>query len=285
MQPIPIATKKDYQATGENGGKFIIEPLFPGYGLTLGNALRRVLLSSLEGYAITTIRLKGAEHEFSNLDGVKEDVVDIILNLKQARFKVTTDFEEPVKLEIKAKGEKQITAKDFSKVSGIEISNPDLVIATLTEKSAEFNLEVWIEKGRGYLPTEMMSTEEKEIGMIVIDAIFTPVVKVSIDTENVRVGDVTNWDRLILDIDTDGTTSCEDVLNTAAKILVDQFSFFLNESSIEKEEPARNASHSDAGGEKAEEEKENKEEKEKEEAPVEAEDEEDKPKKRGRPKK
>ena len=157
MENIPIANKKEFKSENPGKGQFIIEPLYPGYGLTIGNALRRVLLSSLEGVAISSIRLKGAEHEFSNIDGVKEDVVDIILNLKQIRFEVTTNIDEPIKLELKAKGEKEVKAGDFKKITGVTIANPELKLATLTDSKAEFDLEVWIEKDRGYLPTEMIS--------------------------------------------------------------------------------------------------------------------------------
>ena len=226
MQIIPIAQKKEYKEIGPNKGRFIIEPFYPGYGLTIGNALRRVLLSSMEGVAITSIRLKGVEHEFSSLTGIKEDVVDIILNLKQVCFRCETKIDEPIKLEIEVKGAKEIKAGDFKKVTGVEIVDPDLHIATGTDAKAEFVLEAWIEKGRGYLPTEQMN-KEKEIGVIAIDAIFTPVKTVSVDNENVRVEDMTNWDRLILNIETDGTITPEEALEKSGEILVEQFSFFL----------------------------------------------------------
>jgi len=238
MNPIPIAQKISFDGETPNKGRFLIEPLYPGYGLTVGNALRRVLLSSLEGVAISSIRLAGAEHEFSALDGVKEDVVDIILNLKQVRFEVTGNFEEAIKIEINAKGAKEIKAKDFKKVAGVKIANPDLLIATLTDAKAEFKLEAWIERGRGYLPTESMPVKEKEAGVIAIDAIFSPVKRVSIDTENVRVGEMTNWDRLILDLETDGTLSPQDAIKRSAQILVDQFNFFLDTKAAEGNPPA-----------------------------------------------
>lgn len=234
MQPIPIAQKKEFREDSPHKGRFTIEPFYPGYGLTLGNALRRILLSSLEGVAITSIRTKGIDHEFSTLPGVREDVIDIILNLKQVRFEVSGEFEEPIKLELKAKGVKVVKAADFKKVAGVKIANPDLIIANLTDAKAVFELEAWIERGRGYLPTEAMNTKEKEIGVIAIDAIFSPVKKVAIDTENVRVGEMTNWDRLILDLETDGTLSPEEALKKAAQILVEQFSFFLEGKKVEK---------------------------------------------------
>lgn len=270
MNLIPIAQKKDFQAETENKGRFIIEPLYPGFGLTIGNALRRVLLSSLEGVAITFMRLKGADHEFSAVSGVKEDLVEIGLNLKQVRFEVDGDFEEPIKIELSAKGAKEVKAGDFKKVAGVKIANPELVIANLTDNKAEFELEVWLERGRGYLPTESMITKDKEVGMIALDAFFSPVKRVSLDTENMRVGDMTNWDRLILHIETDGTITPTEVLNKSAQILVEQFSFLLedNKATISKEEVSDSEE----------------EESEAEESSTEEEGEE-KPKKRGRKKK
>ncbi len=236
MKNIPIAQKKEYTEESPQKGRFIIEPFYPGYGLTIGNAIRRVLLSSLEGVAITSIRIKGVQHEFSTLTGVKEDVVDIILNLKQVCIKHEGPIDEPIKLELSVKGEKEVKAGDFKKVSGVEIVNPDLHLATITDSSGEFILEAWIERGRGYLPTEQMQTKEKEIGVIAIDAIFTPIKKVSVDNENVRVGDMTNWDRLILNLETDGTITPPEALKKAADILVEQFSFFLSDKEVESEE-------------------------------------------------
>ncbi len=234
MNIIPTAQKKEFVSESTYKGKFIIEPLFPGYGLTIGNALRRVLLSSLEGVAISSIRVKGASHEFTAIEGVKEDLIDIILNLKQVRFDVTGEFEEPIKIELNAKGVKEVKASDFKKTAGVKIANPDLVIANLTDSKASFELEVWVEKGRGYLSTEMMENKEREIGVIAIDAMFTPIKQVSIDTENVRVEDMTNWDRLILNLETDGTISCEDALNKSANILVEQFQFLLEDNKEDK---------------------------------------------------
>jgi len=229
------------------------------------------LLSSLEGVAITAIRIKGVEHEFSTLAGVKEDVVDIILNLKQARFEVSGEFEEPIRLELKVKGPKEIKAGNFKKVAGVKIANPDLFLATLTDAKTEFELEIWIERGRGYLPTEMMPTKERESGVIAIDSFFSPVRRVSIDTENVRVGEMTNWDRLILNLETDGTLSPEGALKKAAQILVEQFNFFITHPKTQKEEKTRK-------GEETEELRKADESEDKVEKEA-------KPKKRGRPKK
>ena len=253
MNPIPTAQKKEFKEEAPNKGQFIIEPLYPGYGVTLGNSLRRVLLSSLEGVAISSIRIKGVEHEFSTIPGVKEDVVDIILNLKQVRFAVPGDFEEPIKLELKVKGAKEIKAGDFKKTAGVKIANPDLVIATGTDSKAEFELEAWVERGRGYLPTESMNKEEKEIGVIAIDAIFSPVKRVSIETENVRVGDMTNWDRLILKIETDSTISPEDALKISTETLIEQFSFLLNKSEVANKKSEENEETTEEANEVTEE--------------------------------
>ncbi|PIP29587.1 DNA-directed RNA polymerase subunit alpha [Candidatus Kuenenbacteria bacterium CG23_combo_of_CG06-09_8_20_14_all_36_9] len=238
MHSIPIAQKKEFFSETLNSGRFVIEPLFPGYGLTIGNALRRVLLSSLEGVAITFMRLKGVDHEFSALPGVKEDVVDIILNLKQIRFEVDGNFEEPIKMELKTKGVKVVTAGDFKKVAGVKIANPELIIANIVDAKGEFELEIWLERGHGYLPTEMMTTRDKEIGMIAVDAFFSPIKKVALDVENMRVGDMTNWDRLIMHIESDGTIMPEEALTKAAGILVEQFSFFVESKKIIKKEDA-----------------------------------------------
>lgn len=249
MQPIPIANKKEFKQESPEKGKFIIEPFYPGYGLTVGNALRRVLLSSMEGVAITAVKIAGAEHEFSALEGVKEDVVDIILNLKQVSFELENENDEPIKLEISAKGAKTITAGVFSKVTGVKVSNPKTEIVTLTDSKSEFHLEAWIDRGRGYLPTEAVEGQEKESGVITIDAIFSPIKKVSIDTENVRVGDMTNWDRLILDVETDGSIDIEEALKKSANILIQQFGFLVEENSA----PAKEEVKEDVEEEKEEE--------------------------------
>lgn len=198
-----------------------IEPFYHGYGTTVGNALRRVLLSSLVGAAITHVKIKGASHEFSTIKGVKEDVVDIILNLKKLRFKLHTD--EPVVLTLNAKGAKKLTAKDFDKNSDVEVVSTDLPIATLGSKDAELNMEVVVAKGRGYETVEDREEEKQEIGTIAIDSIYTPIVNVSMEVTQARVGQDINYDKLILGIETDGTVTPEDAVATSAKILVDHF--------------------------------------------------------------
>lgn len=209
------------ESESKNAAKFVIEPLSPGFGLTVGNALRRVLLSSLEGSAITSIRIDGVSHEFSTVKGVREDVVDIILNLKQVRIKHTSDESQVIILD--AKGAKKVTAGDFKCPTGVEIINKDLVIAELNE-GAKMLLEATVERGRGYLPTEMRKDEKLPIGVIAIDAAYSPVSKVNFQTENTRVGKMTNFDKLVLDVETDGSITPQFALEQSAAILVDHFS-------------------------------------------------------------
>lgn len=203
-----------------NSGQFIFEPLMPGYGVTIGNALRRVLLSSLPGAAITTIKLEEATHEFTTIDGVKEDLVDLVLNLKGVRFRFMQS--EPISLTLEVTGPKEIKAGDFAKAANIEIANPDHYLATI-DKKKKLTLEAIVEKGVGYLPTEKRKDSKLPIGMIAIDSIFSPITKVNIATENTRVGQMTNYDKLIIDIATDGTTEPTTALQSATQILIEQF--------------------------------------------------------------
>ncbi len=214
-----------------NKASIEIEELYPGYGMTLGNALRRVLLSSLPGAAVTFVKIKGVSHEFSTIDHVMEDVVDILLNIKQLRFKLFSD--EPQTITIKASGEKQVTGADISAPSQVEVVSKDLVIATLTDKKAELEIEMIVEKGMGYVPVEERKKEKLDIGLIAVDAIFTPIRKISYDVEDMRVGDRTDFNRLILNIETDGSIDPEDAFYDAVDILVGQFSKLQRESSIE----------------------------------------------------
>ncbi|TAK04678.1 DNA-directed RNA polymerase subunit alpha [Patescibacteria group bacterium] len=198
-----------------------VEPCTQGYGTTVGNALRRVLLTSLPGAAITAVRIKGVQHEFSGMPNVKEDVLELVLNLKQVRLKCYS--EEPVKLSLNVTGEKKVTAGDFEKNSDIEIVNPDLHIATLTDKKAVLEMEVTIERGRGYRPTEERSKEKMELGTIAVDALFSPVRNVGFAVENVRVGDVTNFDKLVMTIETDGSITPKEAVLEANKIVLRHF--------------------------------------------------------------
>ena len=182
---------------------FEIEALYPGYGVTLGNSLRRVLLSSLEGAAITQVKIKGASHEFTTISGLKEDVLGVLLNLKQVRLQM---FDEgPFSATLKVKGVKEVTAGDFKTPNQVEIANKNLVIAHLTEKSADLDLEIQISKGIGYETAETRRRGKEEIGIISLDAIYTPIEKVSYRVEQMRVGERTDFDRLIIQIETDGT--------------------------------------------------------------------------------
>ncbi len=234
MNPIPLPEKIEVKKIEENYSKFIIEPCYPGYGVTLGNALRRVLLSSMEGAAITAVKIKDVSHEFSTLPNVKEDIVDIILNLKTVRLKSHSN--EPVTVTIKEKGEKKVTAKDIKVSSDVEVANPDQVIATLTDKKAEIEMELRVEKGRGYVPVESREKEKNEIGLISIDAVYTPVRNVNFEIENVRVGQMTNYDKLVLEVTTDGTISPEEAFHQTNIILQEHFNHLLKSVGEEKAE-------------------------------------------------
>ncbi len=196
-----------------------IEELYPGYGLTIGNALRRVMLSSLAGAAITSIKIKDVNHEFSTIPGIIEDVVEIVLNLKQVRFKVHGDEQQTATL--KVKGEKKILAEDIKTPSQVEVVNPDAHIATLTSKSASLEMEIRIERGVGYSTIESRKREKQEIGAIAVDAIFTPIKTINFEVEDMRVGDKTNYNRLKFDIETDGTITPAEALKNAADLFIE----------------------------------------------------------------
>ena len=227
MQNIANPKKIDFKS-GEtaNDGIITVEPLFPGYGMTLGNSLRRVLLSSLSGAAVIGVKIKGANHEFMALPHVKEDVLELILNLKQLRLKMHT--EEEVRLELKVKGKKTVTAADITKNSDAVIKNPELVLAHITDEMGSLEIEIVAHEGRGYKMAEAAKKENREIGYMEIDSVFSPVTLVSIDVENTRVGKMTNWDKLILNVKTDGTITPENAFNEAVKILVEQFNSLLS---------------------------------------------------------
>lgn len=219
MEQISLPTKIDYQAgTDAQTGTLVIEPLYPGYGATIGNALRRVLLSSLPGAAVTAVKIQNAPHEFTTLPKIQEDVLQIILNLKQLRVKVFSD--EPVRLRLAAKGERRITAADIEKDSNVEIVNPDLLIATLTARNAELEMDIWVSQGRGYVPTEAREKEKMEIGTIAIDSFFSPIHQVTFRVEPARVGQMTNYDKLIMNISTDGTITAAEAVLAADKLLI-----------------------------------------------------------------
>lgn len=210
-------------------GKFEFRPLEPGYGLTIGNALRRVLLSSLEGFAITSMRIEGVDHEFSTLAGVVEDVTEIILNLKQVRFKRQIEDVDNETVSISVSGQEQLTAGDFQKfISGFQVLNPDLVICNL-DKSVKLELEIAIEKGRGYVPADDNKKANAPVGTIYTDSIYTPIKNVKYSIENYRVEQKTDYEKLVFEIVSDGSIHPKDALTEAAKILIHHFMLFSDE--------------------------------------------------------
>ncbi len=215
--------------SSEFEGKFEFRPLEPGYGLTVGNALRRVLLSSLEGFAITSTRIDGVEHEFSTISGVVEDVTEIILNLKQVRFKQQIEDVDSETVSISVSGKKQLTAGDFQKfISGFQVLNTDLVICNLDPK-VSFNMDITIEKGRGYVPAEENKKASAPIGTIFVDSIYTPIKNVLYKIENYRVEQKTDYEKLVFEIQTDGSIHPKDALTDAARILIHHFMLFSDE--------------------------------------------------------
>ena len=228
----------------EFDGKFEFRPLEPGYGLTVGNALRRVLLSSLEGFAITSVKIDNVEHEFSTIPGIVEDVTEIILNLKQVRFKRQIEDTEEEKVTINVGGQEQLKAADFQKfISGFQVLNPDLVICNL-EKSVQLTMEITIEKGRGYVPAEENKKKNAALGVIAIDSIFTPIKNVKYAIENFRVEQKTDYEKLVFEIQTDGSIYPKNALTEAAKILIHHFYLFSDERiTLEADEIAQTESY------------------------------------------
>lgn len=222
MQTIALPKKIQFiPGANPNQQLVVIEPLFPGYGTTVGNALRRVLLSSLPGAAVIGIKIEGADHEFMAVPKIKEDVLEILLNLKNLYMKIHTD--EVVRLELEAHGEKAVKASDIKKNADVEIINPDLTIAHITDMAGKLKMEIFVTRGMGYEMVENRENRKKEIGYIEVDSIFSPVRVVGLNVENTRVGKMTNWDKLTLDITTNGIISPEQAFNEATKILIDQF--------------------------------------------------------------
>ncbi|KKT28705.1 MAG: DNA-directed RNA polymerase subunit alpha [Candidatus Yanofskybacteria bacterium GW2011_GWA1_44_21] len=201
--------------------KFEISPLMPGYGATIANPLRRVLLSSLEGGAVTAIKIKGVDHEFSTVSGVLEDLIQIILNVKKLKFKIHSDV--PVKVSLQAKGEGAVTGEDIKLPTEVELINPNQHIATLTDKKSDLTIELDVEKGVGYVPVEQRQKEKLAIGVIAIDAMFSPVKTVNFNIEDVRVGQRIDYNKITMEIETDGSIEPEQALRDAANILNDHF--------------------------------------------------------------
>ena len=211
------------KVVSKEGNKVVFEisPLMPGYGATIANPLRRVLLSSLPGAAVTSIKIKGVEHEFSTIPGVLEDVIEVILNVKKLRFKL--HGEEPIKLTLEASGEGKVTGKDIKLTSDVELINDDQHIATLTEKKSSLSMEIEIEKGVGYVSIEQRRKEKLPIGGVAIDAIFSPVKLVNFSIEDTRVGERIDYNKIVMEVETDGSIQPEQAMKSAADILISHF--------------------------------------------------------------
>lgn len=225
MIPLPnkpkVVEKQGYRAVVR------VDALYPGYGATIGNSLRRVLFSSLEGSAITHVQIKGVQHEFTAVPGVMEDVLTIILNLKNLHFKLFDD--EPQRFTLKVKGEKKVTGKDFEIPTQVELMNPDQHIATLTDKKSELEMEVTVEKGLGYATADQNKKAKLEVGQIAIDSIFSPVRHVNFRVDNMRVGKRTDYDSLIMEIETDGTIEPEEAFRQSVSVIIGQLSNLLDQ--------------------------------------------------------
>lgn len=227
--PLPKAFTEISSDKKNHRAVFAIEPLYPGYGMTVGNALRRVLLSSLPGAAITHVKIDGVTHEFTTLPHVKEDMVDVLLNIKQIRFRLHSD--EPVVVKLSAKGAKTVTADDIEANAQVDVINTKQEICTITDAAGKVEMEFTVAAGRGYVPVENREKEKLDIGTIAVDAIYTPVKNVNFTTEHVRVEQITNFDKLMVDVTTDGSMTPADALHQSAQILVDHFTFLLQGAS------------------------------------------------------
>ncbi len=248
-----LPSKTNIIKEDKNLGVFEIEGLYPGYGLTVGIALRRVLLSSLPGSVITTVRIKGVQHEFSTIPHIKEDVIQIILNLKKIRVKTFSN--EPQTLTLLVKGEKKVLASDIERNSEAEIINPDVFIATLTDKKAELEIIMTVESGLGYVPSELRRKEKLPIGTISLDALFSPIKNVNYEVEDMRVGERTDYNRLRLHVETDGSISPRQAFKKACEILTSHFQLIgdieVPEEKIEKEEKPKSEKKSEKKVKKA----------------------------------
>jgi DNA-directed RNA polymerase subunit alpha len=236
---LPQRLECDQDTLTDTFGRFYAEPFEKGYGRTIGNSLRRILLSSLEGCAITAVKIDKVVHEYSTIKGVREDVISILLNLKQLRFKLQTP--EPEVLRLSIKGEKVVRAKDIEANANVEVLTPDLPIATL-DSNGELNMQMWVSRGRGYVGADRHVRENYPADTLMLDALFSPVIKVHYDVENSRVGQVTDYDRLIVDVWTDGSVAPGDAIGFSAKILKDSLSIFITFEEEEvpvQEQPAQ----------------------------------------------
>ncbi|PIT86571.1 MAG: DNA-directed RNA polymerase subunit alpha [Candidatus Magasanikbacteria bacterium CG10_big_fil_rev_8_21_14_0_10_43_6] len=227
MEHIMLPTNVSFEETEKpHVGKLVITPCQQGYGITLGNSLRRVLLASLPGAAVESVKIEGVQHEFSAIDDVEEDMVEVLLNLKQLAVKSHADG--PVILKLKKKGKGDITAADFEKNADIEIANPELKIMTVTKADREIDMEVIIGNGIGYIPASEKETKNLDLGTIVADSLYTPIRDIGYDIENTRVGDVTDYEKLTVTIETNGTVSPQEAVHQATKILMDHFALVLD---------------------------------------------------------
>jgi DNA-directed RNA polymerase subunit alpha len=236
---VTLPSKPRVVSEEANKGVFEIDGLYPGYGHTLGNSLRRIILSSLPGAAITQVKINGVEHEFTSLEGVKEDVITILLNLR--RIRINSHSDEPITISLKKKGTGNITAKDIDAPTQVEILSPDQHIAEITNKSTELSIEMTIERGLGYVPREVHQKDKMEIGSIALDAVFTPIRRANYEVENMRVGDRTDYNRLRVIIETDGTYTAREALEKSIEIMIHQLKSVIgfqdqHESTPEKKE-------------------------------------------------
>ncbi len=216
---IPLPKNIKFEDVKDNSATLVIEPLYPGYGTTVGNLLRRVLISSLEGVAVERVKIEGLTHEFTTIDYVKEDVVDIILNIKQIRIKAKTKLTEPVEMTLDVQGEKEVKAGDIQTPGDIEIVNPDLHIATVTDQAGSLRIVFTVGAGIGYVTVEQRDNKTDEVGVIEVDSIYSPIVRVGMNIENVRVDKMTNFDKLLLNIVTDGTRTPQEAVQEAIDII------------------------------------------------------------------
>jgi len=245
---IVLPSKPKIISEDEFSGVYEIDGLYPGYGHTLGNSLRRIILSSLPGTAITSIKIPSVSHEFSTLPGITEDVITVLLNLKKVRFKMTTD--EPQTISLKAKGPGTVTAADIKTPGQVEVVNPDQVIAQITDKNTELEAEMVIESGLGYVPKEMLQKNRVDIGSIALDAIFSPIKRASYEVENMRVGDRTDFNRLRMSITTDGTITAHEAIEKSIEIMINQLKAIIGFK--EEEILSKEVSGSVPGGESKE---------------------------------
>lgn len=239
-----IVSEEDFKGTYE------IDGLYPGYGYTLGNSLRRIILSSLPGSAIISVKIAGVDHEFTTMDGVKEDVINILLNLKKVRIKLVTDEPQELRLNVKKVGE--VTAKDIEIPGQVEILNPEQHIVTITDKNANFDMTISVIKGLGFISKEELQKDKVEIGSIVLDAFFTPIRRVSYEVENMRVGDRTDFNRLRIIIETDGTITANEALENSIDIMIKQLKAIVGFKEDESEEQEQEEEKIDSVDEKEE---------------------------------